>query len=289
MSNEDRSLDSINIAIKLVEYLGKYGLDRNEPQTDRLIKRITSMMTYIPIVGVLGKSGVGKSSICNAMFGSKVAETSDVLACTKERANYEVTFTKEGKGIIFTDLPGMDDGSTDYSNLYQEVIPGLDLVIWVVAANDRALKSDIEIYNEIIFPILTKNNKPFITIVNQADLMHPDNEWDVVKCCPGATQSVNLELKREWLANNFGIPHDRTIAISAKKDYNLSRLLTLMIDVLPNARKIAIYRSATQKNKNAKAKDKAEKGLLEEIIQIMKNSPELVKELVEIFMSWIES
>ena len=280
MHKNDGSLDLNKTATGLIEYLEKNKFDINEPQTDRLIRRIIDMMSYVPMVGILGKAGVGKSSICNAMFGSKVAETNEVLACTKKRADYTVNFTKEGKGIIFVDLPGMDDGQIDYSELYRETIPSLDLIVWVIAANDRALNSDLQVYNKEILPIITKSERPFIVVINQADLTHSDDGWDAVKSCPSAQQSTNLDIKRDWISKNFSMPRDRIISISAKKSYNLKGLLTLMIDVLPNARKIAIYKSATQENRSSDAKEKAEKGFGEAIWETIKDLGSAIKEIM---------
>ena len=42
---------------------------------------IVGVRTYVPKIGVFGVTGVGKSSLCNALFGSDVAVISDVVAC----------------------------------------------------------------------------------------------------------------------------------------------------------------------------------------------------------------
>ncbi|MDD9232520.1 50S ribosome-binding GTPase [Aeromonas hydrophila] len=46
--------------------------------------RIKKIRTYTPKVGVFGNSGVGKSSLCNALFGKDIAKISDVEACTRK-------------------------------------------------------------------------------------------------------------------------------------------------------------------------------------------------------------
>ncbi|QNN45566.1 50S ribosome-binding GTPase [Thermomonas brevis] len=46
-------------------------------------KKINSIRTYTPKVGVFGDSGIGKSSLCNALFGREKATISDVAACTR--------------------------------------------------------------------------------------------------------------------------------------------------------------------------------------------------------------
>ena len=39
---------------------------------------------YTPKIGVFGDTGVGKSSLCNSLFGKDIASVSDVEACTRE-------------------------------------------------------------------------------------------------------------------------------------------------------------------------------------------------------------
>lgn len=45
-----------------------------------LVKRIEEILGYEPRVGVFGKTGAGKSSLCNALFGAEVSAISDVAA-----------------------------------------------------------------------------------------------------------------------------------------------------------------------------------------------------------------
>ena len=44
---------------------------------------ISRIRNYSPKVAIFGDTGVGKSSLCNALFGKDIAEISDVEACTR--------------------------------------------------------------------------------------------------------------------------------------------------------------------------------------------------------------
>ncbi len=44
----------------------------------------TEAVSHEPVIGIMGKSGAGKSSLCNALFQGEVTPVSDVHAGTRE-------------------------------------------------------------------------------------------------------------------------------------------------------------------------------------------------------------
>lgn len=51
--------------------------------SERILQQINQLTHYEPAIGILGKTGAGKSSLCNALFASEVSPVSDVVACTR--------------------------------------------------------------------------------------------------------------------------------------------------------------------------------------------------------------
>ena len=43
--------------------------------TERILQQINQLTDYEPVIGIMGKSGAGKSSLCNALFASEVSPT----------------------------------------------------------------------------------------------------------------------------------------------------------------------------------------------------------------------
>lgn len=51
--------------------------------SERILQQINQLTHYEPVIGIMGKTGAGKSSLCNALFAGEVSPVSDVAACTK--------------------------------------------------------------------------------------------------------------------------------------------------------------------------------------------------------------
>jgi len=99
-------------------------LNRFDELTDEhkinIIQKIGNIISYVPKVGVFGKTCVGKSTLCNTLFGEDICEVSDIVACT--RKTQEVILEVSGKrSITLLDVPGVgENGKKDkeYSELY---------------------------------------------------------------------------------------------------------------------------------------------------------------------------
>jgi len=243
----------------------------NEAQRQRLRERIEGVVNYQAVVGVMGKTGAGKSSLCNALFGQEISEVDDIGACT--RYPQEITLTyKQGKGLALIDMPGVGESEArdqEYTDLYHSMLPELDLVLWVIKADDRALSIDERFYHQIVLPYLKKHNVPLIIVVSQSDKIEPCREWDAAAQRPSQLQQQNLQSKRAQLSCLFDLPLSRICAVSGEYGYGLMALVEKIVMTLPAEKKWSIAREANPDYVSATSRGLSESGIWETIKRIV--------------------
>lgn len=135
------------------------------------MQQIHQLTNYEPMIGIMGKTGAGKSSLCNALFAGEVSPVSDVAACTREPLRFRLQVGERFMTIV--DLPGVGESGvrdTEYTALYREQLPRLDLVMWLIKADDRALAVDEHFYRQVI-------GEPYrhkvLFVISQSDKAEP--------------------------------------------------------------------------------------------------------------------
>lgn len=262
----------------LFDQLEKHGIKIPSEYKLKIEEELNKKRNYEPKVGVFGKTGVGKSSLCNALFGQDICAISDVKACTRDPK--EVILSIGGKGLKLLDVPGVGESAErdkEYDALYQKLLPELDLIFWVFKGDDRAAASDEAFYKRLIRPYIEKG-KPFLAVINQVDKIEPFREWDEAERKPSTKQSSNIEEKRKNVAGFLDLPLAQVLAVSANEKYGLVDLVDAIIHALPNEQKFVMLeriKNAEEENatklkaeaeeaqaKAEKAKEEAEKARL---------------------------
>lgn len=236
MASRSKTISPEKQAKNLLEILANEGLEVPEEYLEDIQTHLASINGYEPLVGVFGKTGAGKSSLCNALFGKDVAKISNIRACTREAEEIAVSLGQTG--IRLVDVPGIaesEERDEEYFPLYEELLPKLDLVLWVMKGNDRAYEPDLSAYKEIIKPNIGKT--PFFIIINQADAIAPKEDWDKRNGQPGLAQRKNIELKRQVVAKYFRIPLANVIVVSSQRKYGLIELVDAIVNALPKNKK----------------------------------------------------
>ncbi len=90
-----------------------------------ILEHLRKLTSHEPVIGIMGKSGAGKSSLCNALFQGEVTPVSDVHAGTREVRRFRLS--GHGHSMVITDLPGVGES--------REMTPGERSLI------QRALKT----------------------------------------------------------------------------------------------------------------------------------------------------
>jgi yeeP len=283
----------MGITMQNIHSLGKEEL---EILKKRIQGKVKELRSYVPKVGIFGVTGVGKSSLCNALFGSDAAAISDVAACAREPQEIFIGNEDKQQGIYLVDVPGVGETierDEEYFELYRKLMPELDLVLWVIKADDRAYAVAEKVYKEIVRP--HKERCPTLFVINQVDKVEPIREWNVKEGLPGERQQANILKKIDEISKAFEISTRYIATVSAEEKYNLEQLMDSIVDVLPKEKKYAVLREATEEVKTEQAEEAAERGIWESIKEfatelgeaaleiaktvVYENSPKLLKRL----------
>lgn len=163
-------------------------------------------------VVLAGRSNVGKSTLINALVGTKVAIVTPKPQTTR-RPVRGVLHDPRGQ-IVFVDTPGLFLGKKDVlsqklNQIVREQLEGIDLVVYVMDPTRAAGEEE-----ENLRKLLRKLAVPIIAVINKSDL--PDDEKPALDEMRLADvgQRTNLE-------------------ISAAKRQDLNRLVDTMYALLP--------------------------------------------------------
>ncbi|MDU2534500.1 MULTISPECIES: GTPase family protein [Enterobacterales] len=194
--------------------------------TEQIIQQINKITNYEPAIGIMGKTGAGKSSLCNALFVGEVSPVSDVAACTREPLRFRLQVGERFMTLV--DLPGVgESGARDneYAGLYRDQLPRLDLVLWLIKADDRALVTDEHFYQQVIGEAYRHK---VLFVISQSDKAEPGSGGGKLS----TEQKQNISRKICLLHELFQPVHP-VCAISVRLQWGVRVMAEQMIKCLP--------------------------------------------------------
>ncbi len=194
--------------------------------SERVMQKIHQLTNYEPVIGIMGKTGAGKSSLCNALFTGEVSPVSDVAACTRNPLRFRLQVGEHYMTLV--DLPGVGESSSrdaEYTALYRQQLPRLDLVLWLIKADDRALAVDEHFYHQVIGE---SYRHKVLFVISQSDKVEPTCGGEKLS----TEQKQNIGRKICLLHELFQPVHP-VCAISVRAKWGLRVMAERMIKCLP--------------------------------------------------------
>lgn len=164
-----------------------------------------------PVVAIVGRPNVGKSTLFNRIVGKRLAIVENVPGVTRDRNYHEVEI--EGRVVLVVDTGGFEPDSTD--RMMQQVrdqarlaIDEAQVVLLVVDGVEGPSGVDLEIAGT-----LRKSGKPIFLVVNKIDSPRREAEG--------------------FLSEFHGLGLDQVFAVSAEHAKGVAELLDSVMAALP--------------------------------------------------------
>ena len=124
------------------------------------------MSTYQPVLAVVGRPNVGKSTLVNRVLGRRLAVVEDVPGVTRDRVAYDATW--RGRSFTVVDTGGWDPAAAGLAARVAEqaqiAVQAADAVLFVVDATIGATDAD-----EAVARVLQRSGKPVVLAANKVD------------------------------------------------------------------------------------------------------------------------
>ena len=166
-------------------------------------------MSRRPIVVILGRPNVGKSTLVNRIIRRKAAVTNPEAGVTRDRRQFDAEW--DGREFQIIDTGGWEARpgeqlTADIREQAEIAVTGADLVVFVADATTEVTDDDTGVAR-----VLQKSGLPHLLVANKAD-----------------SPSVESELTHLW-----GLGLGEPIPVSALHGRNTGDLLSRIVDALP--------------------------------------------------------
>ena len=218
-----------------------------ESLSSRVQRRFIADANRPFIVSIMGQTGVGKTSLVNALFNAKLP-TSPWQPTTKIVKPFHVHGT-DGGVLTFYDLPGLGEpGDVDgrYLDDYKKYLLDSDVVLWAIHSDSRSVQFDQQSLDTLLGTndeVRTLLMSKIVFVLTKVDLILPEVEPDRPavepwvyarqgrrgKFTPQARLVDTLAKKEQYFADAFITPNAPHIVARTFNDSGLRAQATSAI------------------------------------------------------------
>ncbi len=135
-----------------------------------------------PIIAIVGRPNVGKSTLFNALAGEKISIVKDYPGVTRDRIYADMTWLDHSFSLIDTGGIEMDSDDQMLSHMREQALIAIetaDLILFVVDVRQGLVDADSKVAD-----MLRRSGKPVVLVVNKVD--------DFEKYMPDVYEFYNL-------------------------------------------------------------------------------------------------
>lgn len=198
-----------------------------------------------PVVAVIGRPNVGKSTFFNKIIGERRAIVEDTPGVTRDRIYAETEWN--GKSFAIIDTGGIEPNTDDpiLSQMREQAVMAMemsDVIVFMVDGKDGITTADSE-----VAAMLRMTGKPVILVVNKVDNMNMDgdNVYDFYELGLGEPLPISS-------ANmlNFGDLLDEIVSAFPDKEYDDDdSAIKIAVIGKPNVGKSSLVNAITNKTR----------------------------------------
>lgn len=164
------------------------------------------MAKHVPIVAIVGRANVGKSSLFNAILHRREAIVANEPGTTRDSIMAKASHGSSDFWLV--DTAGIKDPEDDFEFTIQEqILQAADSadVIWVVIEADTLITEE----DRQVAKLALKSKKPVFLVVNKADRAHQAEPTDYQRLgvktiiLTSATQNTGIELLLDSLCQSI--------------------------------------------------------------------------------------